>query len=170
MKSCVYLLAGLICLFSCIPDNDLPGKQEANPDFTIIGVPDGPVKAFSTFNLSIFSKSPGAIDFKSSEPDLASVTVCGKREYRVTTKAPGKDTDITLTFIQDPSGLYPKVTESVHFTLMAESTDSGPTTPQEHHADLDGRTVTFTESTSRILNPERGLYRAKDFGSKSSVL
>ena len=170
MKSCVYLLAGLICLFSCVPDNDLPGKQEANPDFTIIGVPDEPVKAFSTFNLSISSKSPGAIDFKSSAPDLASIVVSGKRQYRVSTKAPGKETEITLTFIQDASGLYPQVTESVQFTLLAEATNSGFTVPDENHPDLAGKKVTFTESTSRILNPERGIYRARDFGSKSSIL
>jgi len=170
MKSCVYLLAGLICLFSCIPDNDLPGKQEANPDFTIIGVPDEPVKAFSTFNLSISSKSPGAIDFKSSAPDLASIVVSGKRQYRVSTKAPGKETEITLTFIQDASGLYPQVTESVKFTLLAEATNSGFTVPDENHPDLAGKKVTFTESTSRILNPERGIYRARDYGSKSSIL
>ena len=170
MKSCVYLLAGLICLFSCVPDNDLPGKQEADPEFTIIGAPDSPVKAFSTFNLSISSKSPGAIDFKSSAPDLASIVVSGKRTYRITTKAPETDTEITLTFIQDASGLYPQVTESFSFTLLAEATDSGATVPDEHHADLEGKKVTFTESTSRILNPERGIYRARDFGSKSSIL
>lgn len=171
IKRCLYFITGLLVLSACIPNNASQGeKEKADPAFTISGLPVEPVKAFSTFTLSISSKSSGAIDFKSDNPDLASVSVSGKRQYKVQTKAPDNDTVITLTFIQDSSGIYPETTTDVQFTLLAESTESGPTMPVDPHQDLPGVKVSFTESTSRILNPERGFYRARDFNPKSGYL
>ena len=171
MKRCLVLIAGILFLFSCIPGNDGPGeKTEADPEFTVKGLPTEPVKAYTSFNLTVTSKSGGAIDFKSDNPGLASITLSGRREYKVQTTSPEKETVITLSFIQDASGIYPGGTYDAQFTLVPEYYESGATMPEEHHADLDGTKVTFTESTARLLNPERGLYRARDFNSKSGYL
>lgn len=168
MKRCLYFITGLLCLFACVPNNGNQGeKEEADPAFTVTGLPEEPVKAYSTFTLSISSKSGGAIDFKSGNPELASISLSGKRQYRVQTKAPERDTEITITFIQDASGIYPEVTKDLSFTLLAESIESGPTMPDTPHKDLQGVKVSFTESSGLIQNPERGFYRARDFNSSS---
>ncbi|MBQ1636027.1 MAG: hypothetical protein II102_05435, partial [Bacteroidales bacterium] len=92
MRVWLYCLAGLLCLASCKPvENDKPGdggNTPHDPEFVVSGAPDSPVKAYSTFTLSVSSKSAGYIAFKSDKPSVASITLAGRRQYKVDVKSP----------------------------------------------------------------------------------
>lgn len=172
MKRWLLCLAGLLCLISCSginPDNSGDGSP-ADPEFTVGGVPDSPVKPYSSFTLSVSSKSGGYIDYKSGNKDVATLTLVGRRQYKVDVKAPEKETEVSVTFTQEADEDYPEVTKEVSFTVLPDSEESGPTKPDESHADLDGVKVSFTEATERLVNPERGFYRARNIYSSSSPL
>ena len=128
------------------------------------------MKAYSSFVLDVSSPSDGYIDYTSSDKSAATVTLCGRRQYKVEAKGPSKDTEVTVTFTQEADEDYPEMTASVTFTVLADSVNSGATAPEETHADLEGTKISFTENTDLITNPERGMYRARDFFSGSDPL
>lgn len=171
MRVWLYCLAGLLCLASCKPvENDKPGdggNTPADPEFVVSGAPDSPVKAYSTFTLSVSSKSPGYIAFKSDKPSVATVTLAGRRQYKVDVKSPSEKTDVNITFTQEADEDYPEVSKAVSFTVLPESTSTDATMPSTPHADLEGVKVSFTENTDLLSNPERGIYRSRNFYSSS---
>lgn len=167
------LLTVLLCLAACyITPGTTPEEDSTTPDpeFTVSGLPEGQIKAYSTFTLSVSSKSKGSIDYKSNRPDVATIQLSAKREYKVKTLSPANETTVTITFVQAAKGDYPETIKEVSFTVLPESTDIGPTTPPDPHADLEGIKVTFTETSEQLLNPERGHYRAKNIYGSSSPL
>ena len=174
MKVWLYCLAGLLCLASCKPvENDKPGdggNKPADPEFVVSGAPDSPVKAYTTFTLSVSSKSAGYIDFKSSNPSVATVTLAGRRQYKVDVKSPSEQTEVSITFTQEADEDYPEVTKAVSFTVLPESTSTEATMPTTPHADLEGVKVSFTENTNLLPNPERGIYRSRNYYSKSEPI
>lgn len=180
MKSRLYFLAAIAVLFSCTPaESNTPGTESntpeetlpADPEFSVSGLPGSTVPAYTSFVLSVSSQSKGRIDFQSSRPDLAAVTLSGRRQYKVTVLSPEKETKVIVSFTQEADGNYPEVQESVAFTVLPDSTDSDETVPAgETHEDLDGVKVSFAESTELLRNPERGHYRARNIYSYSSPL
>ena len=168
MKRWLACFAGLALLTSCeiISGPDDPSESE----FVVTGAPESPVKAYSSFVLSVSSKSEGYIDFKSSDKNLATVTLAGRRQYKVDCKAPEQETEVTISFTQEADEDFPEFSKDVRFILLPASSETGPTTPENTHADLDGVKVTFTEYTGVIANPERGMYRSRDFFSSSDPI
>ena len=165
MKLWLNWCMALLVLMACTPENHTPNNEEnttADPEFTVSGVPESAVPAYSTFTLSVTSKSEGSIGFESDLPDVASITLSAKRQYKVTAKAPEKETEVTITFIQKAKGKYPEIKKEVKFTVLPEPKDSGTTVPDETHPDLPGTKITFTETTATVINPERGHYRARN--------
>ena len=172
MKTWLYCLAGLLFLISCSginPDNSGDGSP-ADPEFTVSGVPDSPVKPYSSFTLSVSSKSSGYIDYKSGNKDVATLTLTGRRQYKVDVKAPQEETKVTVTFTQEADEDYPEVTKEVSFTVLPESTGTEATMPSTPHADLEGIKVSFTESTDLFPNPERGIFRSRNYYSNSEPI
>lgn len=167
MKRWLCLLAGLSLLVSC---NLIAPDEPSGPELVVTGVPDAPVKAYSSFTLSVSSPSAGYIDYRSSDKSVASVSISGIREYKVTAKAPQTATEVTVTFTQEADEDFPELSKSVRFTVLAESIDSDPTAPDEKHADLDGTKVSFVESTTLLTNPERGMFHSRNFYSSSSPI
>lgn len=169
----ISLIPAFICLTACFYSSD-PGAIEEDSiidaEFTITGMPEGPVAAYSTFTLSVSSNSKGAIEYKSSRPDVATIQLSDRRQYKVKTLSPQTETSVTITFTQQAKGDYPEIKEEVSFTVLPESTDVEPTTPIDPHEDLEGIKVTFTETTEQLINPERGHYRAKNIYGSSSPL
>ena len=174
MKSRLSLLMAIICLTACNFTVYSPTKDEDNgipdPEFTVSGIPDGPVKAYSTFTLSVSSKSNGSISYESSRPDVATIQLSDRRVYKVKALSPKEETSVTISFNQTAKGNYPEVNKEVSFTVLPENTEVEPTTPSDTHEDLDGIKVTFSETSSQLLNPERGHYRAKNIYGNSSPL
>ena len=174
MKVWLYCLAGLMCLAYCKPvENDKPGdggNTPHDPEFVVSGAPDSPVKAYSTFTLSVSSKSAGYIAFKSDKPSVASITLAGRRQYKVDVKSPSQKTDVNITFTQEADEDYPEVSKVVSFTVLPESTSTDATMPDTPHADLEGVKVSFTESLDVMANPERGLYRSRNYYSNSGPI
>lgn len=166
---CFWTLLGLL---ACSPAKDDTPEDNivSDPEFTISGAPEDAVKAHETFLLSVSSKSQGSIDFNSDHPDVAAITLAARRQYRVTAKAPQAETPVTITFVQAAKGDYPEVKKEVRFSVLPESTEVDPTTPTESLPDLEGAKVTFTESTTPLVNPERGLYRARNIYKSSDTL
>ena len=172
MKTWLYCLAGLLFLISCSginPDNSGDGSP-ADPEFTVSGVPDSPVKPYSSFTLSVSSKSSGYIDYKSGNKEVATLTLTGRRQYKVDVKAPQEETKVTVTFTQEADEDYPEVTKEVSFTVLPESTGTEATMPSTPHADLEGIKVSFTESTDLFPNPERGIFRSRNYYSNSEPI
>lgn len=181
-------LASLLVLTSCLPAENNPQQQEepvqenpqqnipedpaspSDPQLTVSGLPGGTIDAYSTFILTVTSLSSGAIDFKSSRPDVATIVLCGRREYKVTAKSPDTQTPVTITFLQKADEQYAEAQKAVTFTVLPEPTTVDPTTPPDPHEDLEGVKVTYTEATDPVVNPERGHYRARDLFSSSSPL
>lgn len=174
MKRRLSFLLAVLCMTACFYTPYSPAEDEENdipdPEFTVTGMPEGPVKAYSTFTLSVSSKSNGSIAFESNRPDVATIDLSARREYKVRAQSPEKETDVTITFVQQAKGSYPEVKKEVTFTVLPENTDVGPTTPPDPHADLEGVKVTFSETNAQLLNPERGHYRAKNIYGNSSPL
>ncbi len=170
----LYCLAGLLCLGSCQPvENDKPGdggNTPADPQFVVSGAPTGPVKPYSSFILNVSSKSDGFIDFKSSNKAVATVALSGRRQYKVDTKSPAQKTEVSISFSQEADEGYAEASETVTFTVLPETTDTDPTMPDEPHADLEGVKVSFTESLDVLANPERGLYRSRNYYSNSGPI
>lgn len=167
------ILSALLCLTACYfypysgsEEEDL----EPDAEFTVTGMPEGPVKAYSTFTLSVSSNSNGSISYQSSRPDVATIELSGRRQYKVKAQNPEKETSVTISFVQAAKGVYPEINKEVSFSVLPESTEVGPTTPTDPHADLDGVKVTFNETSQQLLNPERGHYRAKNIYGSSSPL
>lgn len=172
MKTWLYCLAGLLFLISCSginPDNSGDGSP-ADPEFTVSGVPDSPVKPYSSFTLSVSSKSSGYIDYKSGNKEVATLTLTGRRQYKVDVKAPQEETKVTVTFTQEADEDYPEVTKEVSFTVLPESTGTEATMPSTPHADLEGIKVSFTESTDLFPSPERGIFRSRNYYSNSEPI
>ena len=169
---CPLVLLGLMACSSPAGQDSLVDKQTTPPDpeFTVSGVPEEAVKAYESFILTVSSQSKGGIDFKSDRPDVAAIALAARRQYKVSVKAPAQDTPVTLTFVQAAQGEYPEVRKEVRFTVLPESTEVGPTGPSEHHPDLEGVKVVFTESTAPLVNPERGHYRARNIYHPSDEL
>ena len=154
MRVWLYCLAGLLCL----------------PEFVVSGAPDSPVKAYTTFTLSVSSKSAGYIAFKSDKPSVAAITLSGRRQYKVDVKSPSQKTDVNITFTQEADEDYPEVSKVVSFTVLPESTSTDATMPDTPHADLEGVKVSFTESLDVMANPERGLYRSRNYYANSGPI
>ena len=154
------------------PEEGTDQEKPATPDpeFTVTGAPEGAVKAYTTFKLSVSSKSDASIGFVSSRPDVAKIVLSARREYKVTTFAPEAETPVTITFTQDAKGKYPEVVKEVVFSVLPESTEAEPTAPSATLPDLAGIKVSFKESTSLVVNPERGHYRAKNIYNGSSPI
>ena len=173
MKHWLSCLLALAFLKACTPTpEDIPQDvtDPTDPEFTISGIPQEAVKAYSTFTLSISSKSQGSIGFASDRPDVATIQLSARREYKVKTQAPAVETPVTLTFTQAAKGVYPKVVREVHFTVLPENQGIDPSLPQENHPDLPGVKIPFKEATGLHINPERGHYRAKNIYSGTSPL
>lgn len=174
MKSLRFLFAAL-ALVSCNPYSVDPQGQDgpdtpADPRFDVSGLPGSEVNANSTFILSVSSESKGAIDFSSSDQDVAFVSLAAKRQYKVAVKSVKKDTPVIVSFVQEACGDYAEARLDVSFTVLAETYEAGPTVPAESHPDLDGIKFTFTESVKPVVNPERGLYKSRNFYSSSAPL
>ena len=161
-----------LCLLACSPtkDDSQNGNIVPDPEFTVSGVPEGTVKAYDTFLLSISSKSQGSIDYQSDRPDVATIALAAKRQYRVKAQAPRQETPVTITFVQAAKGNYPEVKKEIKFTVLPESTAVDPTTPTHILPDLEGVKVTFTETDAQLVNPERGHYRARNIYGNSEPL
>lgn len=174
MKLYLCILAAFFLLQGCSPSPADPGQEQeeqpADPAFSVEGLPGSTVEAYSTFSLTISSLSGGAIEFSSSRPDVAALRLSGRRQYRVDVGAPSVETPVTLTFSQEASEKYAAHREELHFTILPESVDVGPTLPGGGLADLDGVKVEFRESVSPIVNPERGHYRARNIYGASQPL
>ena len=163
----------LLCISACsfftsIPDDT--AEEGYDPEFTVSGVPDSAVKAYESFKLTVTSKSSALVEYSSSRPDVATIALSARREYKVTAKSPEQETEVTITFKQAAKGVYPEVTREITFSVLPENTQTGPTVPVDPHADLEGIKVTFTESSSLVINPERGHYRAKNIYGSTSPL
>lgn len=170
MKRLPYiLLAALLCLAACDP-SIIDQNDPTDPQFTVTGLPGGEVNAYAVFTLSVSSKSDGAITFKSSNTQVATITIAARREYKVTAKCPATPTQVTISFDQEAKGIYPETVYELTFYVLPETTDSGTTAPEEEHADLDGVKVSFKENTALIVNPERGFYRARDYFTDSEPI
>ena len=100
MKRWLYLLAGLLFAISCNPNTNNPEETDTEAGFLVSGVPEGKVKPFESFYLSVSSKSDGYIEFSTDHPSLASITLVDRRQYKVATKAPQNETVITITICQ----------------------------------------------------------------------
>jgi len=158
----------LFCLVACFPLFTTPEETPTDTTITVTGLPDAPVKAYSEFTLKVNSPSDGYIDFRSSNPALASVGLVGRREYKVSVGSPRTETPVTITFTQEADGDYPELSAEVEFTVVPDGNSS--TIPSDPHADLEGIKVSFVEATEPVLNPERGFYIARDFTSSTSAL
>ena len=167
MKRWLCCLAGLALVLSC---NPVTPEEPSEPELIVTGVPEEPVKAYTSFTLSVSSKSDGYIDYKSSDKSLATISISGRRQYTVDVKAPLKISEVSFIFTQEADEDYPELSKTVTITILPESMDSGPTSPDDQHADLDGVKVSFTEATDLLVNPERGMYRSRDFGDGSDPL
>ena len=168
----MYSLALALMMIACLPaeNNEPADNKPADPELTVTGAPEESVKPYATFNLAVSSKSDGAISFKSDNTAVATISLFAKRQYRVKVGVPEAPTKVTISFTQAAKGNYAEAKADVSFTVLPESSDTNPTTPDEQHADLDGTKVTFTEALYPVTNPERGIYRARDWGSGSSPL
>lgn len=166
--------AALMCLFSCNPNQNNPEPEEPEEGSSILvvtGLPSEKIESNKEFKLKAASPSEGYIDFRSSNPSVASITLAGKRTYKVVTGSPEAETPVTITFTQDADGDYPELSAKVEFSVFPDVYEPGPTIPSDPHEDLEGVKVTFKEATSPVINPERGFYRqAGDFFSSSQPL
>lgn len=155
-------------------DSSEQGTQEdpgiADPAFTVTGIPQEAVAAYSEFTLEVSSLSKGGINFSSSRPEVAKVQLSGSRKYKVSVQAPEKETTVTIHFVQVAKDPYPEVQKDVTFTVLPESTDLPPTTPGDEHPDLEGVKVSFREADGDVLNPERGHYRARNIYAAGNAL
>ena len=166
---CTLVLIGLL---ACSPakDNSPEEKAVPDPEFTVSGIPEGAVRAYDNFLLTVSSKSQGSIDYQSDRPDVATITLAAKRQYKVRAQAPRQETPVTVTFVQAAKGDYPETKKEIRFTVLPESTAAGPTAPGDILPDLEGIKVTFTETDAQLVNPERGHYRARNIYRASDVL
>ena len=173
MRRCLYCLAGLMLLLACKPttptDNPFPDGP-ADPEFTVDGRPGSTVPAYTTLTLTISTKGTGSIDFKSSNPAVATILKTAKLRFKVDVKAPQEETPVEIIFDQAADAKYPAVHEVIAFTVIPESTSPGATVPGGTHEDLAGVKVSFTELKEQVLNPERGIYRSRNFRSSSDPL
>ncbi|MBO4565655.1 MAG: DUF4832 domain-containing protein [Bacteroidales bacterium] len=172
MKRCLYCLAGILLLLACKPSSPEGPKDPETPDpeFSVSGLPGTTVNAYTTFILKVSTKSSGAISFKSSNTAGAAVYLVAKRQYRVEAKAPAAETPVKIIFDQEADSTYPAVHEEVGFTVLPESFSPGLTAPSGQLPELDGTKVTFEELDEQVTNPERGIYRSRDFKSSSDPL
>lgn len=167
------LVSVMLLLGACNPDSSRIEENEPEnipAALAVTGLPSEKIQPNTSFTLKVTSPSDGYIAFSSSVPAVASITLTGRRQYKVVTGYPEEETPVTISFVQEESEDYPELTAQVKFTVASEDT-SGPTVPIDQHEDLDGVKVTFTEATTPVTNPERGFYRqASDFFTATSAL
>jgi hypothetical protein len=145
------LLASLVSFVSCF---DFISNEDK---LSVSGLPGKQIEAYESFILTAESPSDGYIEVRSSNSSLASIVIVGIRQYKITLGAPKKETEVTISFVQEEDGDYPEMTCLVKFTVLP--IESEPTTPPvDMEVDLPGVKVTFTESEDFIVNPERGFY------------
>ncbi len=142
------------------------GEEEEDSGISVSGVPSAPVAAWSTFEISVESESPAVMSFSVDRPDVATVTLKGRRKYSVAVGAPSEDTQVTIAFSQEEDFGYPAAEKSVTFTVQKKEM---PALPDDPDTELEGVKVAFKESNASLINPERGLYGgAVDIFSASS--
>lgn len=164
----LFLLLGAALLAGACETADNTGEDtgEPVPEITVAGLPEGAVKPWTNFTLTVSSPSDAVLSYSVDKPELASVTIRGRRVYNVAVSAPSQETTVTLTFSQDAGFGYAAAERTVSFTVLKREAESHPNDPDE---DLEGVKVSFTESDDPVLNPERGFYGgASDIRSASS--
>jgi hypothetical protein len=147
------VLAAAFSFVSCFDFFNSVGED----DLTVSGLPGKQIEAYKSFVLTVDSPSSGYIDVSASNSSLVSILVVGYRQYKVTLGAPKKETEVTISFIQEEDGDYPELTCLVKFSILPLVTEPTPP-PVDMETDLPGVKVTFTESEDIIYNPERGFY------------
>lgn len=168
MKRILFLSAAMLCLFCCsFPASEEEEDSLPDPEITVSGVPDAPVDPWSSFTISVSSKSESPLSFKVDRPDIAAVKMSRRRVYSISTGAPTEDTQVTITFSQEEALGYAASSVDVKFTVSkAEYRDI--TIPGEPTEDLPGVKTTYTEVAGDVLNPERGYYTTADEIRKAS--
>lgn len=136
------------------------------PEITVSGMPESAVKPWSSFTLTVSSPSEAVLTYSVDKPDVASVTLRGRRVYNVAVSSPSEETTVAVTFSQDTGDGYAAAHKTVSFTVLKREEESHPDDPD---VDLEGVKVGFTEAMDPVVNPERGFYGGgSDIRSASS--
>lgn len=166
----LFLLLGAALLWTACQSSDTTDDEDDSglpkPEISVYGAPSVAVKPWTSFVLTVDSPSNAVLSFSVDKPEVATVTLKGRRMYNVAVSAPAKETTVTITFSQEAGAGYDAAEASVSFTVLKREAETHPDDPNE---DLAGVKVSFTESNEPVLNPERGFYGgASDIRSASS--
>lgn len=157
-------------LTSCAPVDGVEDDALIVPDLSIKGLPSKEIPSNHTFYLTVTTDSPGSIDFKSSNPNAATITRSDRNVFKVVTKAPEKNSYVAIRIRQYSKGRYDGITKEISFTVIADPQELSPTMPQEELADIEGTKVSFTELLDNVTNPERGFFNGRDFTNSSGAI
>lgn len=160
----------LLLLFSCGEKEpttpDVPDKKDpVDPELSVSGIPSAAVESGSSFTLKLSSKSEGSISVKVDKPAFAGVEDLGNLEYRVSALSM-EDTQVAVSISQAAQGDYLAASKDFSFKLKGLGAGTIPGPGDE----VAGTRVTFQESATAPLNPERGMYCAHEVHSDKTTL
>lgn len=163
-KSFICISAAILFAFGCAqketPSTPSGKKEKVDPELSISGTPSEDVRSGSSFTLTLASKSDGAFRVVVDKPALAGVRAKGDKEFEVSVFAI-EDAKVAVQVSQEASGDYLAVAKDFDFKIkgIGKSAIPGP------DDSIEGTVVSFNETSSSVVNPERGLYSTYEFHS-----
>ena len=165
MKKFIFTIAAaLLLVFGCAqketPTVTPDKKEKADPELSVGGVPTAAVESGTSFTLTLSTKSEGSIRLTVDKPAMAGVRAKSATEYEVSVFAV-EDTKVAVSVSQEAAGDYLAAAKDYDFQIkgIGKSAIPGP------DDSVAGTEVAFTELTSSLNNPERGLYAAYEIHS-----
>ena len=101
----------------------------ADAELTVSGAPTAALAAGESFNLTVASKSDGAITVTADPKDAVTVGAPASGVYAVTAAELSADTEVTLTVSQAATTVYNASTKTVKFTVSKKA-EVVPPTPE----------------------------------------
>lgn len=141
-------------------------KVLEDPELTLTGVPKT-IESGESFEVSISSKSSGAITFGVSDASVAVAEQLSEMQYRVTAMST-TDVSVKITVSQEENKTegYAAATKRATFKVIGAGVQEAPGPDDE----VAGTAVTYLEADGDVVNPERGLYHGYEIRKNTAKI
>ncbi len=160
-------MSALLVFVGCEPKDPEPtpvnpGKEQADPELTINGVPGSALESGSSFVLKLASKSSGAISLSIDKPSMAFARAKSDTEYEITASSV-EDATVGISISQEETEDYLAAQATCSFKVKGSGVSNVPGPNDE----IEGTKVSFEEAEGEVASPERGMYSAYEVQTKS---